>query len=719
MSQKETLLYRLVELMLEKQQTFLLLDELYEDEVISPFVRNIQIDSPFQQLVFEGVLSQFSQREELVVSITVESYYYNLLGKVLQKDQRYTTPESLIQLVETNNLKGLKAGVSYLLSFDVELGNFNRITEMIDLSEGDEAILRLCVMPLVNSLFIYGVEKTIKVILENPTENDWRALLKLEYILYDLQLHDLRSEFLVGVMNTNPLNSKHSILLGLKAISIFDKEVALDYLNKIDTSSLKEDEEILYELGSLEDKYGKYDKALDYYLKSLEIRIQHQGADSPDLSNTLEVIGGVYKNIADFESALEYYQKALDIRLKILGIEHPHVASSYCNIGVIYRKKGEFEKALDYHMKSLDIDLKTFGSMHTDVATSYNNIGVIYVDKLEFDKALEYYQKALDIQLKTLGELHLDVATLYNNIGVVYSELGDFENAFYSLHKTLNSRMKQLGEMHPDVAIAYNSIGVIYKNKGENDTALTYHQKALDIQLATLGENHPNSAFFYTNIGLLLLEKDDEKALDYYRKALEIQIKNFGHEHPQLENIYINIATLSSNKGDFDNAIDNFQKALKIQLKTFGEDHPFVLDSYTYIAWAYSDKGDLNKALEFQQKILNVELKREELIPFNLAAVYGNIGFILKQLQKFEPAIQNIKKAYEIEKKGSFPFDIAQCFETLNDKDNALDYYLQSAEIRKERIGVNDPSTKESVSNALRLAKELGTERELPDWIIG
>ena len=70
MSQKETLLYRLIELMLEKLKTFLLLDELYEDEVISPFVRNIQIDGPFQRLIFEGVLTKSVSDEKLFVSFT-------------------------------------------------------------------------------------------------------------------------------------------------------------------------------------------------------------------------------------------------------------------------------------------------------------------------------------------------------------------------------------------------------------------------------------------------------------------------------------------------------------------------------------------------------------------------------------------------------------------------------------------------------------------------
>jgi hypothetical protein len=66
MSKKETLLYRLTELIFEKQQTFLLLDELYEDEIISAYVRNIQIDSPYQQLLFDGVLSQYNHQNELV-----------------------------------------------------------------------------------------------------------------------------------------------------------------------------------------------------------------------------------------------------------------------------------------------------------------------------------------------------------------------------------------------------------------------------------------------------------------------------------------------------------------------------------------------------------------------------------------------------------------------------------------------------------------------------
>ena len=69
-AQKETILFRLTEIMFQKQQTFLLLDELYEDEVIGSSIRNIQIDSPFQQLLFEGVLSQSIVGDSISVSFT-------------------------------------------------------------------------------------------------------------------------------------------------------------------------------------------------------------------------------------------------------------------------------------------------------------------------------------------------------------------------------------------------------------------------------------------------------------------------------------------------------------------------------------------------------------------------------------------------------------------------------------------------------------------------
>jgi hypothetical protein len=62
---------------------------------------------------------------------------------------------------------------------------------------------------------------------------------------------------------------------------------------------------------------------------------------------------------------------------------------------------------------------------------------------------------------------------------------------------------------------------------------------------------------------------------------------------------------------------------------------------------------------------------------------------------------------------------IAECHDTLGNGSLALDYFLQSAEIRKvdPKYGLDNEQTKISIANAKRIAKELGKENDLPDWI--
>ena len=63
---------------------------------------------------------------------------------------------------------------------------------------------------------------------------------------------------------------------------------------------------------------------------------------------------------------------------------------------------------------------------------------------------------------------------------------------------------------------------------------------------------------------------------------------------------------------------------------------------------------------------------------------------------------------------------IAECHVKLGNGNLALDYFLQSAEIRKAdpKCGLDNEQTKISIKNAQRIAKELGKENDLPDWIM-
>lgn len=75
------LVYRLAELMLQQQQHALLVDVLFDDEQIGEFVKSIQIDSPYQQLLLDGVCTESIREEQLYVSFTTEGYFHYVLGK--------------------------------------------------------------------------------------------------------------------------------------------------------------------------------------------------------------------------------------------------------------------------------------------------------------------------------------------------------------------------------------------------------------------------------------------------------------------------------------------------------------------------------------------------------------------------------------------------------------------------------------------------------------
>ncbi|MCK4827623.1 tetratricopeptide repeat protein [bacterium] len=312
--------------------------------------------------------------------------------------------------------------------------------------------------------------------------------------------------------------------------------------------------------------------------------------DEESLGKYLFYLGFDLHLLNQYERALEYYKKSLAIRLRVFGEQHPDVAESYTGVGEVYSIKGEYEKALEYYKKGLAITLKLYGEEHPDVAASYNNIGNVYSNKGEYEKALEYLEKSLAIGLKVYGEEHPRTARSYSLIGHVYWKEGEYDNALEYFKKSLAINLKLFGEESPGVARFYIHLGNVYYDKSEYDKALEHYQKSLAMFLKIFGEEHPHVAISYNNISLILREKGEyEKALDNYERSLAILLKIFGEQHPDVANSYNNIGVVYRDKGEYKKALQYHHKAIAILLKIFGEEHPWIAESYDGIArtlWA-------------------------------------------------------------------------------------------------------------------------------------
>jgi tetratricopeptide (TPR) repeat protein len=394
---------------------------------------------------------------------------------------------------------------------------------------------------------------------------------------------------------------------------------------------------------------GDYEKAIEFYQKSIKVIQKLLPPNHPDLASFYNNIGGVYFKMGEYSKALSYYENALEIRQKIHPRNHLDLATSYNSIGLLYDSMGEYSKALSYYEKDLEIRQKSLPPNHPGLAISYNNIGLVYYNTGEYSKALSCYKKALEIRQKSLPPNHPDLANSYNNIGSVYHSMSEYSKVLSYYEKTLEIRQKSLPSNHPDLANSYNNIGSVYFKMGEYSKALSYYEKTLEIRQKSLPPNYPSLAVSYNNIGLVYDSMGEySKVLSYYEKALEIRQKNLLPNHPDLAISYNNIGGVYYNMGEYSKALSYYEKALEIRQKSLPPNHPDLAISYNNIGLVYNSMGEYSKVLSYYEKAL--EIRQKNLLPNHpdLAISYNNIGGVYYNMGEYSKALSCFERAVYI-----------------------------------------------------------------------
>ncbi|MCD4702140.1 MAG: tetratricopeptide repeat protein [Candidatus Aegiribacteria sp.] len=245
-------------------------------------------------------------------------------------------------------------------------------------------------------------------------------------------------------------------------------QAALDYgLRKLEIDEDRDKSSALNIVGVTYWRMGKYDKALECYLKALNIL-----EDSGDNSGTAPVlnnIGIIYNTMGDRKKALDYYNKSIKICEEL--DDKKGLANSFNNAGNIYRKSGESDKALKYYQKALKIRENSNdkrGFSHT-----LTNIGTVYQDLKKFDKSLEYFLRSLRIEEETEDRLAL-VNTLLS-VSIIYASTDRFSEALEYVRRGFDFA-EEIGapDLKRDCCATFSSV---LEQKGDFREALYYHKK--------------------------------------------------------------------------------------------------------------------------------------------------------------------------------------------------------------------------------------------------
>jgi tetratricopeptide (TPR) repeat protein len=555
MTSNHLLLYRLAELMLQHEQHLLPVDLLFDDEQIGDFVKSIQIDSPYQQLLLEGVLTESVNAEKLYVSYTVEGYFHFVLGEVLESKFTNFAPNDIFEFLNSNKLIGLNEGFKQFLIRRVDKNDLDILLWFIDFGVN---LTNLAIDPLAHAFLLSSSSgespssnSISQSLFATPTENDVKLVLaiidKLDRLQKQTVLNKILSDVLSFIEPDTPQKARlfiHSI----KYLNSTDKLTRLEHLSSLNfVQNDLETVKFYQTIGSEWNALGNYSNSIDSYKKALEVIDKGNAIDIEITAEINNNLGIALQHAGQLDESLKCYSKAVETYSTHFGSNYIAISTIYNNLGLVHQDKGNYDEAHKYYNLALNSDEKNYGTHHPNTATTYNNIGSLNNRQANYSEAKKYYDKALKIFLTVFGNYHEWTATLYNNIALVDLNLKCFDDAHQNYHKALNILEQLFGTNHPWYAATISNIGGVYQESGDFDKAIVYFEKGLNFKLESFGKDHPSVGISYNNIAKCYfdLQKHDLAKLNY-NKALVIFTQALGEQHPHTNLVRKKLENLNS-----------------------------------------------------------------------------------------------------------------------------------------------------------------------------
>lgn len=383
-------------------------------------------------------------------------------------------------------------------------------------------------------------------------------------------------------------------------------------------------------LGLCYSSLGRYDKAIEYYQRALELdgELNARG----DIAVTMANLGTVYSNKGDIRRAIEYQEHALEI-FKELGFRR-NEGITVSLLGQNYHTLGQPEKAADCYHEALQIAREVGNLVGEGVCLS--NLGNIYYDMGFPAKALDAYQQALRIA-REVGDRRSEGGNL-NNIGNIYSSLGDLPKSLEYYDQAL-SIAREIGDRASE-GYRLANIGDLYTLLGNYDKGIEYHQQALSISDEVGSLSMKSTAlgglgWIYSELRKLI------EAQKYYEKSLEI-VRQMGDRYGECNRLG-NLGSIFTDVGQHQKALTYHQQSLAIA-REIGEPTNECM-RLAWLGWTYFDLGEYEQALNLLQEGLEIarriDNKRwEENSLFAMAWTYTSMGHYHTAQHHLEQSIE-------------------------------------------------------------------------------
>ncbi len=497
MTSNHILLYRLAELMLEHEQHVLPVDLLFDDEQIGDFVKSIQIDSPYQQMLLVGMLTESQKDEKLYVSFTVEGYFHFILGEVIYNKVAEKQNSYLFELIQFNQLIGLHEGLSNCLLLEVSNGKYESLLSLINITSYNQNI---CIKPLAVIFLVGDINLVLDYLIKIDSEQNYSLILKVLNYLNENNKHagieKFWKIFSIKINQADILKSAyHKANLLIKWMLYNSDQKLVEFIiqsisnnTNIDfqNSTLSEKQLLFIELNNVLVSKGLLKEAFEFSTSiSLYKYPEHLLAD-----NYYNVIYPLLE-LGEFKQAELIYQKCLPYN------QHNGYFINWS--GWIYQTWYELksndtnhlEKGIELYQRATNLIESDFGKYSIHKYQNLENLGYAFALKGEYEKSCHYLDQAiLIIQKSYQTDTTYLLGNPYEMKAVSLNFLGKYEEALQYSFKSDKCKLLQISEDSPEMAWNYYDKSKIYLNMGNKEEAKQSLQKALTIREVSLGKDN-------------------------------------------------------------------------------------------------------------------------------------------------------------------------------------------------------------------------------------
>jgi len=273
----------------------------------------------------------------------------------------------------------------------------------------------------------------------------------------------------------------------------------------------------------------KYKEAFHNYFNAIEIYLNY-GQDQKEIAILCEHVGHMYEEFQKYDEALSYFRKALEVKRALHGDIHPEISQAFCQLASIYKKMGKHADCIQNYTNALEIDSRIYGETHPRIGKLHYKLGGVYQDKKDYPRAMKNFLQAMEIFMMHYTEHKYELARTYSFIARVYELQENYDDAYINYVESLNIFRKKLGDDALEIAVVHSRIGAVYEQQGNLEKAIEHLMKTLELYKKIYGEKHEKVEKYYVKVGELLEQSGEKaKALRSYKKSLSIRIQKMAH----------------------------------------------------------------------------------------------------------------------------------------------------------------------------------------------